>query len=71
MLDNHDIDSRAFGLHSPRIGGATDSFLLGIPKEIIDCKGRWSSQNTKYHYLRVPESKLVMESKRALGYIVP
>ncbi len=68
MLESHGIDPSGFALHSPRIGGATDCFLSGVPKEFIDKKGRWSSQNSKYSYLRVPEVELVRASKIALQY---
>ncbi len=68
LLKNNGFNEKLFGLHSPRIGGASDCFLSHVPLEIIDAKGRWASKNSKYSYLRVPEKKLVEASVKAVTY---
>jgi len=52
MLVFANLDVKKFGLHSPRIGGATDAFNNGVPNFVIDKQGRWKSSDTKYAYLR-------------------
>ncbi len=40
MLIFANLDPTLYGLHSPRIGGATDAFRNGIPDYVIDEQGR-------------------------------
>jgi hypothetical protein len=42
---------RSFGGHSPRAGGATFYASLGLPEDVIQALGRWSSQAWK-DYIR-------------------
>ena len=37
------LDTRLFGAHSPRIGGATDLYASGCPPISIQIQGRWDS----------------------------
>ena len=69
MLMFANLDVKKFGLHSPRIGGATDAFNNGVPNFVIDKQGRWKSSDTKYAYLRQNESELVRQIAKASSYV--
>jgi hypothetical protein len=62
------LNPALYGLHSPRAGGATEAFLLGIEPHIIDLKGRWKSPFTKYNYVRLTDAMIVERSRRAIPY---
>ena len=68
MLDFAGLDSKKFGLHSPRIGGASDAFANKVPNYVIDKQGRWKSSDTKYIYLCQKESELVNHIRKASSY---
>jgi hypothetical protein len=53
LLKSCGLNEKLFGLHSPRVGGTTDSFKAGVPAHIIDIRGR--SGHTKKRYCRPPE----------------
>jgi hypothetical protein len=59
MLQHAHLDPKLYGLHSPRIGAATDAFFKNIPYHVIDQQGRWKSSNTKFNYLRLNENHLL------------
>jgi hypothetical protein len=59
LLKNCGLNEKLFGLHSPRVGGTTDSFRAGIPLHIIDIRGRWKSGHTKKRYCRPPEHRWI------------
>jgi hypothetical protein len=52
LCKNVGLDPKLYGLHSPRVGAATDAYLAGIPGPVIDLRGRWKSCNTKKRYCR-------------------
>jgi hypothetical protein len=52
MLDFAGLDSKKFGLHSPRVGAATDAHRNDVPDYVIDKQGRWKSGNMKRRYCR-------------------
>ena len=68
MLTFAGLDCRKFGLHSPRIGGATDAFANNVPSYVIDKQGRWKSSDTKYIYLRQKEADIVKQIRKASSY---
>ena len=68
MLTQYKIDASKFGLHSPRIGGATDAFNNNIPFHVIDAQGRWKSKNTKFSYLRHSDSDRIKYFSQSLSY---
>ena len=43
LMSSLGLDSRHFGAHSLRIGGATAAFAAGIEPSAIRIAGRWSS----------------------------
>jgi hypothetical protein len=47
MLKDANINPADFGLHSLRVGAATDAYIAGVPGNIIDLRGRWRSANMK------------------------
>jgi hypothetical protein len=53
LLKFCDLDPSLYGLHSARIGAATDAFLNNIPEFVINAKGRWKSEKSKFSYLRL------------------
>ena len=57
-----------FGMHSPRSGGTTDAFNAGVPPHIIDIKGRWRCENSKFAYAKPSDSRIVLESKVGAMY---
>jgi hypothetical protein len=59
MLQHAHLDPKLYGLHSPRIGAATDAFFKNVPYHVIDQQGRWKSTNSKFNYLRLNESHLL------------
>jgi hypothetical protein len=59
MLSLAGFDAKNFGLHSPRIGAATDAFFHKVPDHVIDQRGRWKSKNSKYNYLRLNEKHMI------------
>jgi hypothetical protein len=52
------LDPSLYGLHSARIGAATDAFCNNVPDFIIDAKGRWKSSLSKFSYLRVSNNSV-------------
>jgi len=68
MLIFAGIDPKKFGLHSPRIGGATDAFYNNIPDYVIDIQGRWRCPTSKYGYLRLDEKRLLGHMKNSSIY---
>lgn len=69
MLKSAGFSPENFGLHSPRVGGATDAFANGVPGHVIDKQGRWKSAGTKFHYLRPKEIDFVASIKGASSYV--
>jgi len=61
LLSEHGFNPRLYGLHSMRIGAATDAMYGGIPHHIIDKQARWKNPNTKFTYLRVKDKEFVQE----------
>jgi hypothetical protein len=45
MLEFSRLNSKLFGLHSPRIGATSDAFSRNVPAYVIDQQGRWRSQS--------------------------
>jgi hypothetical protein len=68
LLQFSDLDPSLYGLHSPRIGGASDAFHNGIPGHVIDSQGRWKSAATKFRYLRFEEREFVRQIERTSSY---
>jgi len=68
MLEWGGLDASLYALHSPRAGGATEAFSLGIGPHIIDLKGRWKSKSTKFKYVRLTDGEVVEKSKKSFGY---
>ena len=68
MLSSAGLKIENYGLHSPRIGGASDAFRNGVPPHIIDAQGRWKSSTTKFAYLRFDEKQFVGEIKKSSSY---
>ena len=64
LLAKFDFDPKKFGLHSPRIGGATEMFKNRIPKRIIDAQGRWKNRKTKYRYVCDSKNYIVKQLKK-------
>ena len=62
------LDCKKFGLHSPRIRGATDAFANNVPTYVIDKQGRWKSSDTKYIYLCQKEADVVKQIRKASCY---
>jgi len=50
-------------MHSPRSGGTTDAFNAGVPPHIIDIKGRWRCESSKFAYAKPSDSRIVKESR--------
>jgi len=59
MLANHGFNPSMYGLHSPRIGAATDALYGGVPHHIIDKQARWRCPTSKFTYLRVKDREFV------------
>jgi len=68
MLREAGLDPALYGLHSPRIGGATDAFYMNVPHHIIDSQGRWRDPKTKMGYLRLLENRFVLALQGAAQY---
>ena len=68
MLVFAGLDPKRFGLHSPRIGGATDAFRNNVPSTVIDKIGRWKSSDSKYAYLRYSNGHLLRSMQTASSY---
>lgn len=49
-------DTKCYGLHSFRAGGATSAALSGVPDRLFKKHGRWKSENAKDGYVHEPES---------------
>lgn len=46
------LDSKQFGLHSLRSGGASAAANVGVPDRFFKCHGRWRSENAKDDYVK-------------------
>jgi hypothetical protein len=57
------LDAKRFGLHSMRVGAATDAYLRGVPGNVIDFRGRWKSENTKKRYCRPTVDNLLKANR--------
>ncbi len=68
MLAWGGLNPNLYGLHSPRSGGTTEAFKVGIEPHIIDLKGRWKSITTKYHYVRFSDREIVERSRLSIPY---
>jgi len=68
MLSFAGLNCKNYGLHSPRIGGASDAFKNGVPHHVIDAQGRWKSSATKFAYLRFNEKSFVKDIKMSSSY---
>jgi len=68
MLKFAGLNPALYGLHSPRIGGATDAFYNHIPYHIIDQQGRWKDPKTKHSYLRLDEKRFTATIVNASRY---
>ena len=64
FLDKFGLNSKSFGLHSPRIGFTTDLFEKGVPSDVIDRAGRWLSKSTKFGYCKHEETYFKKHIKR-------
>jgi len=68
LLREAGLNPDLFGLHSPRIGGATDAFYNKVPHHVIDAQGRWRDPKTKMGYLRLLENRFVHALQGATNY---
>ena len=59
LLANISLDSKKFGLHSFRSGGASAAANLGVNDRLFEKHGRWKSDKVKDRYVHEDtESKL-------------
>jgi len=68
LLKDSGLDSAKFGIHSPRIGGATDAFYNKVPLHVIDLQGRWKSTKSKFTYLRLDEKRFIKQVQASSSY---
>ena len=61
MVSFAELNLELYGLHLPRIGGATDAFRNIVSSHTIDRQGRWKSSATKFSYLRFEEENFVRD----------
>ena len=47
------MDSKTFGLHSLRAGGASAAANAGVPNWMFKRHGRWHSENGKDGYVKM------------------
>ena len=52
MLQAVGLDTKQFGLHSLRAGGATAAANAGVPDRLFKRHGRWRSENAKDGYVK-------------------
>jgi hypothetical protein len=65
MLKEAGLCAAEYGLHSPRVGAATEAYQNRVPGHIIDIRGRWKSASSKKRYCRPSEkSWLPIVSKK-------
>ena len=50
-LNKIDLNSKKFGLHSLRSGGATTASNLGVSNRLFQKHGRWKSERVKNRYV--------------------
>jgi integrase len=60
------VDSKRFGTHSLRSGGATAAANAGVPDRLFKRHGRWRSENAKDGYIKDDVEKLLLVS-RSIG----
>ena len=61
-LESVGVDSKLFGFHSCRSGGATDLASSVTPYELMTA-GRWKDQRSLAHYVDIPQSRRLEWSK--------
>ena len=57
------FDSKKFGLHSLRAGGATAAASAGVPDRLFKRHGRWRSETAKDGYVKDTVSARLSVSK--------
>ena len=61
------LDSRKFGLHSLRSGGASAAANAGVPDRMFKRHGRWRSENAKDGYVKDSfQERLLVSQKLGL-----
>ena len=61
------LDSRKFGLHSLRSGGASAAANAGVPDRMFKRHGRWRSENAKDGYIKDSfQERLLVSQKLGL-----
>jgi hypothetical protein len=70
MLRWAGLNRTLYGLHSPRSGGATEAFLLGIEPHITDLKRRWKSPFTQFRYVKLTDELIVERSKKIFALLI-
>ena len=63
-LESLGYDSKLYGLHSFRIGGATEAGNRGVPHEDLKDHGRWKTDAAKNLYVRSCLMKKLNVSKK-------
>ena len=60
------LNSKLFGLHSLRSGGATSAANAGVPDRVFKRHKRWRSENVKDGYIK-DDLKALLSVSSALG----
>ena len=67
LLNNMNIEGN-FGLHSMRIGAATDAYSNQVSMDVIDRQGRWKCPKSKYRYIKKSDDGIIFELKKTSNY---
>jgi hypothetical protein len=67
MLKGAGLCASDYGLHSPRVGAATEAYASNVPGHIIDIRGRWKSAHSKKRYCRPPEQSWIRVVSKKLS----
>ena len=62
-LEREGLDSKCYGLHSLRSGGATTAAAMGIPDRLLQRQGGWRSTAAKNNYINESVNSLLLVTK--------
>ena len=62
-LQKEELDTKLYGVHSLRAGGASAAAALGVPDRLFQRQGGWRSERSKNNYIQESMESLLTVTK--------